>query len=359
MLLIEEKNSFDNFLETITREINGKNDLFIAVDTEFMRENLEKPLLCLVQIATSDEVFIIDPMAVEISQLNRIFSHPQIKKVFHSAFQDIEILSLYGINTINFYDTQLYETVLSTNDSISYQSIVSRYLDKQLRKNHSMSDWKKRPLSKKQLLYSANDVFYLREVYKKQLQKLIELHRENWLDEELQQIKSKQDDFAKTLSENNLNVYNQLKKWQKEKAAEKGISPELMVKNDILKAVCKKGVNFIHHIKNSRNMKNENHKEFLLFAEKIAEKLEISEKPDRQNAIIGLLKTLLGICSLKHSVATSMIATTNDLEGLLNGDRNIKFLSGWRNEIFGKEAVMLLNGEISLKIDKSKVVIAK
>ena len=36
---------------------------FVAVDTEFMRENSYWPELCLIQIASSDEAAAIDPMA--------------------------------------------------------------------------------------------------------------------------------------------------------------------------------------------------------------------------------------------------------------------------------------------------------
>ncbi|MDR0678359.1 MAG: hypothetical protein LBF44_02370 [Holosporaceae bacterium] len=352
MFLTDEENALNDFLMAM----DGEDHSSIAVDTEFVRENLEKPLLCLIQIATQNDVFIVDPMAVDISPLGRIFEHSRIKKIFHSAFQDIEILSLHKINTINFYDTQLYEAILSTNDSISYQSIVFRYLNKKIEKKYSLSNWKKRPLSRKQLSYSANDVLYLREVYKQQLNKLTALNREHWLDEELERIKGKYDNFAQTLSENNLIIYNQLKRWQTEKAAEESIAPELIVKNDVIKSICKRGVDFVHRMKNSRNVKNKHYREFLLFAEKTAEQLEISEKSGEQNVVISLLKTLLGICSLKHSVAASIIATINDLERLIAGDMNVKCLSGWRNEIFGKKATMLLNGEISLRIDKSKVV---
>jgi ribonuclease D len=353
MFLIDEENALGDFVGEMERDPPS----FITVDTEFMRENLEKPLLCLVQIATQDGAFIVDPMAVDISPLGRVFEHSQIKKVFHSAFQDVEILSLHGINTVNFYDTQLYEAILSTNDSISYQAIVFRYLNEKIEKKYSLSNWRKRPLSEKQLTYSINDVLYLRDVYGQQLSKLMTLGREHWLDEELEQIKNKYDNFAQTLSENNLSIYNQLREWQVQKAAEQGVAPELVVKNDIIKSICKRGVDFVHRMKNSRNIKGKHYREFWLFAEKIAEQLEIREKSDEQNGVVSLLKTLLKICSQKHSVAASMIATTSDLERLIGGDANVKCLSGWRMEVFGEEALRLLNGEISLGISGAKVVI--
>lgn len=335
------------------------NEKFVAVDTEFIREeNLEKPLLCLIQIATANGVFIIDPMAIDIFPLKKIFENSSLTKVFHSADQDLEILSLAGINTKNFYDTQLYEAVLSVNDSISYQSIVFRYLNKEISKTFARSNWKKRPLQRKQLLYSANDVFYLREVYEKQLEKLTACGRRNWLDDELKQLFPKEKEVPVTLSKNNLEIYNQLIKWREEKTQEKNISSESIVKNHVIKAICQRGVNFVRNIKNSRNVRNANFREFLFFAEKIAEKLGIKEKPTEQNIAVNLLRTLREMCSREHNVAPSIIATSKDLEKLIAGDRNVKCLFHWRNEIFGKNALQLLEGKVSLHIRESKVVIA-
>jgi ribonuclease D len=331
---------------------------FVAVDTEFVRENLEKPLLCLIQIATPSDIFLIDPIAVDIAPLKELFENPQIKKVFHSAFQDLEILSLYGIDTKNFYDTQLYESVASTSDSISYQSIVLRYLGKRLEKGHTLSDWKKRPLSEKQLAYSADDVFYLREVYKKQFQKLVELKRENWLDDELLQIveKGKENYFVSTLSENNLAIFNQLNEFRQKRAAEKGVSPRSIAKNDVIKSICKKGADFVRHLKNSRSTTDRCDKGFLSFAEKIAERLEVKERPPERDVVFDLLKTFLEICSQKYNVAASTIATSKDLKKLIDGDDDAKCMSGWRSEIFGKDVRRLLNGEISLRIRESEVI---
>ncbi|MDR2158325.1 MAG: HRDC domain-containing protein [Holosporaceae bacterium] len=354
MLLVDTKNSLDNCLQ------NLRNERIIAVDTEFIREKLDKPLLCLIQIAALQDVFLIDPTAVDISPLNNIFNDENVKKVFHAARQDLEILSLHGINTKNFYDTQLYESILSENDNISYQSLILRYLGKKLKKNYSMSDWTKRPLSKKQLIYSSNDVFYLREAYQKQFHKLTELNRENWLNDELlrmTQKKEEEDNFASTLNKNNREIYNQLQKWRTDKAAEKNISPTSIVKDEILKTICQKGTDFILNLKNSRNTKDENYRQFLFFAEKISDGLEIQEKSEGKNPILDLLKTLLYFKSQQHSVAPSIVATVKDLNKLIGGENNLKCLSGWRNEIFGRDAILLLNGKISLRINKSQVIV--
>ncbi|MBR2137009.1 MAG: ribonuclease D [Alphaproteobacteria bacterium] len=190
--IIDSEAAVRDFLKKIAIDIESANsdESFIAVDTEFIRENSDVPLLCLIQIATHTQCFVVDPFAIDISFLNDIFANESILKVFHSATQDIDVLYHANIGVKNVYDTQLYEMLLSTKEFISYKSIVAKYLNRTLNKNYVISDWSKRPLSKKQLQYAVGDVIHLREVYKLQIQKLHDVKRENWLQSEMKQLEN-------------------------------------------------------------------------------------------------------------------------------------------------------------------------
>jgi len=126
------------------------------------------------------------------------------------------------------------------------------------------------------------------------------------------------------------------------------------VRDEILKTICKKGLDFIRSIKNSRNIKNEYGREFLFFAETIANGLEIRDKQTGINPFFSLLKTLLEICALEHNVAPSMLATSKDLEKLMEGDKKVKCLSGWRYDIFGAKSELLIDGKITLGISSKQ-----
>src|SRR4028118_2260425 len=68
---------------------------FIAVDTEFMRENTYWPELCLIQIASVDEAAAIDPMAegLDLQPLwSLLVDNEDVLKVFHAGGQDLEIV---------------------------------------------------------------------------------------------------------------------------------------------------------------------------------------------------------------------------------------------------------------------------
>ncbi len=362
MHIIDSKQSSDFFLKTLYADIESSSieDKFIAVDTEFIRENLEKPLLCLIQIATANNTFIIDPLVVDVSFLNIVFNDEKLQKIFHSAKQDIEILSTLDITIQNLYDTQIYEMILENKERVSYKYIVEKYLGTKLAKSHTLSDWSKRPLSKKQLNYCVSDVTYLRQVYKKQYQELIRLNRINWLDDELKKICKKEDVTQNNnddIHEKNLEIFNELIDWRNNKASEKNIDPELIVKRDFIKSVCTKGKDFILMIKHSRQKKNQELKEFLNFAEKKSDFVYVTKKDSSTNTTLLLLKILLETCAQEHCIAASVIATIEGLEKVLKGDENIKCFAGWRNEIFGNHLKKLLNGDLSISIKNYKIQI--
>ena len=349
MILVDSEET----VQRLATDLRGEQE-FITVDTEFIREENQLPLLCLLQIATKSENYVVDPIAIDLNFLKPFFASENLKKVFHCARQDIEILQNYGLEINNFYDTQLYEMVLSIKENMSYQTIVLQYTGKKLKKNYGMSDWSKRPLSKKQLAYASEDVTYLRKVYQKQIAQLKKLQRENWLNDEMSQLIEK-NSLEDSLNEASHPLLYKLLSWRDEKSKEKKIAPELLVSDRLIKSICKKGIEYIRNLKNSRNLADD--REFLDYAETVAEDFSPERIQTDRNPMVDLLKTLLSIKSKQYNVAPIMIASVKDLLRLVNGDRSVKFLRGWRQDVFGNSALDLLGGKIKLGIENSEVVL--
>lgn len=349
MILVNSKETAQQLVADL-----GNSQKFITVDTEFIREIDKIPLLCLVQIATKSRSYVVDPTAVDLNFLKPFFADTNLKKVFHDAKQDVEILRNYGFEINNFYDTQLYEMILSTKENISYQLIVLNYTGKKLKKNYGMSDWTRRPLSKKQLKYATEDVTYLRKVYKSQISKLNQLDRANWLDEEISQLTNK-NSLEDSLNEASYPLLYKLLSWREEKSKEKQVSPEMIASDRLIKSICKKGIEYVRNLKNSRNLVDD--REFLDYAEEIAEDFSPEKTQAEKNPVVDLLKTLLNIKSQENNVAPIMIASVKDLFKFISGDQNVKFLRGWRWEIFGKVAQDLINEKIKLGIKENRVIL--
>lgn len=342
------------FAEKLLADTLSSSETFVTVDTEFIREHLETPLLCLLQLGTANEVYIIDCSTVDIRELNPIFECTDLTKVFHSARQDIEILLLHGVTIRNVYDTQLYEMVLGTKSDISYRAIVAKYLGVQIKKDYSLSDWAKRPLSKKQLWYSANDVFYLRKVYKNQIRHLRELKRTDWLDDEISALLDNQEE-----EDNSVDAESQfiklLSEWRSRKSEQLKRSIDDVISDQLIKSICKKGRSFIQKVLKSRHNKNKLLDCFLTFADQHVDLFPVIVPVEKNDAAVDILKTVLDICSQKANVVSHMIATSEELHALVRGDRQLRCLSGWRREIFGNLALQILHGEIALRFKDGKV----
>jgi ribonuclease D len=108
----------------------------------------------------------------------------------------------------------------------------------------------------------------------------------------------------------------------------------------------------------------------LIAAISAAKPLEPSELPDREprrpgltkeGALVSdLLKLLLKIRAKETGVAAKLIARSDDLEALAVGVRkNLKILSGWRFEQFGKDALDLVEGRLAFAIEHGKLKMSR
>ena len=159
-----------------------KHAPWLAIDTEFQREKTYRSILALIQIATPDLVVIIDPLACDINPLLDVLHNTDILKVFHAARQDQEIFyDLRGTPLSPVFDTQIAAPLVGLPEQAGYGRLVEELLGVQLSKAHSRTDWLKRPLSKDQITYAADDVIYLAKLYPLLEKYLIEKDRLNWV----------------------------------------------------------------------------------------------------------------------------------------------------------------------------------
>src|SRR6186997_3044095 len=143
---------------------------FVTIDTEFLRETTYYPLLCVAQLASSEEAVVVDALApgIDLTPFFDLMNDERVLKVFHAARQDIEIV-WHRAKTIPtpLFDTQVAAMVLGHGDSISYDQLVQRITGDTLDKSHRFTDWTRRPLSDAQITYALSDVTHLRAVYLK------------------------------------------------------------------------------------------------------------------------------------------------------------------------------------------------
>src|ERR671921_1828443 len=184
--LITDTESLEKLCERLARSD------FVAVDTEFMRENTYWPDVCLFQVANDEEAAAIDPKAEGIDLtplLNLLVNNEDVLKVFHAGSQDIEIIyNITGRTPHPLFDTQIAAMALGLGEQVGYSNLVESLVGKSLDKGARFTDWGRRPLDRRQIDYAIGDVTHLTALFPKMLERLRRTGRGEWLDEEMERL---------------------------------------------------------------------------------------------------------------------------------------------------------------------------
>ena len=127
---------------------------FVAIDTEFLREQTFWPVLCLIQMAGPEGEFIVDPLApgLDLRPFYDLMADERVTKVFHAGRQDVEIVyARANLIPHPIFDTQIAAMVCGFGESVSYVNLVKKLTDKDIDKSSRFTDWSRRPLTQKQL----------------------------------------------------------------------------------------------------------------------------------------------------------------------------------------------------------------
>ena len=362
---------------------------FIAVDTEFMRENTYWPDLCLIQVASADEAAAIDPKAdgIDLKPLLDLFvENGEVLKVFHAGGQDLEIIhNLTGKVPYPLFDTQIAAMALGHGEQVGYSNLIESLLGHSLDKGARFTDWSRRPLDKRQIDYAIADVTHLATVFPRMVTKLKKTGRGAWLDEEMERLADPSsfafppEDAWKRLKlpGRNPQVLGRLKAiaaWRETEARQKNLPRGRIVKDDTLSELVlhpPKTQEDLGRIRGlSAGWRANDIGARLIEAIRTAEPMESEELPDREprrpgltkdGALVSdLLKLLLKIRARETGVAARLIARSDDLEALAAGARkNLRILSGWRFEQFGRDALDLVEGRLGFAIEHGKLKMSR
>src|SRR5215475_15121042 len=168
---------------------------YLALDTEFMRDQTYWPKLCLIQVAAPGVEAIIDPLAdgIDLTPFYDLLRKPGIVKVLHAARQDIEIFHHQGGVIPNpLFDTQIAAMVAGFGDAASYETLSRRIAHVEIDKSSRFTDWSRRPLTQKQLDYAVGDVIHLRTIYEYLRKQLEKTGRTSWVQEEIAALQDPQ-----------------------------------------------------------------------------------------------------------------------------------------------------------------------
>jgi ribonuclease D len=380
--LITDSESLKSLCERLS-----KSD-FVAVDTEFMRENTFWPDLCLIQIGNEEEAAAVDPKAEELDMeplLDLLVDNEDVLKVFHAGGQDVEIIyNLTGRTPHPIFDTQIAAMALGLGEQVGYSNLVESLIGTSLDKGARFTDWARRPLDKRQIDYAVGDVTHLATLFPKMLQRLRKTGRGEWLDEEMERLANPanyENDPNEAwkrvrVSSRKPEVLGRLKAlagWREQEARGKNLPRGRIMKDETLADIAahppvgQEGLARVRGLSPAWSGNDIGGRMMAALAQ--AKPLGPDELPPRDDRpglgkegalVADLLKLLLKIRSRETNVAARLIARSDELELLAAGRREgLSILEGWRFKEFGRDALDLVEGRLAFGVKGGKLLMTR
>ncbi len=372
MLLITTTEALATFCE------KAKSQPFVTVDTEFLRERTYWSKLCLVQMALpgkDGEAVLVDPLAegLSLEPMYDLFRHEATVKVFHAARQDLEIFFVEaGVFPKPLFDTQVAAMVCGFGEQVGYETLVRKIARENLDKTSRFTDWSRRPLTDAQLTYAIADVTHLRVIYEFLSKELKKSGREAWVEEEEAILLNPETYITRpeeawlkvktrTTSGKFLSVVRELARFREGYAQNKNIPRSRIFKDDALLELASTKPTTLDELNKSRLLLREARRGDIAEGIMRAVKEGLECRPENMpkveedkaqlqvsTALADLLRVLLKAKSEEAGVAAKLIASSSDLDRIAAGLRDVEALTGWRMEVFGRDALLLAEGKIAL-----------
>ena len=353
----------------------------ISFDTEFVSEHSYYPQLCLVQVAIGDELFVID--TCELSDIEAFWQQlvaGDHETVVHAGREEfLFALRSTGGGPRKWFDVQLAAGMMGLEYPSSYGKLTQRLLDKSVPKGETRTDWRNRPLSSAQLDYALQDVIHLKAMRDKLQKRLAELGRVTWLETESRvwreeliesetRPKWRRVSGISGLSAVSLAVVRELWKWRDQEARRRDVPAKRVLRDDLIVELARRRSANLKKIKAIRGLDRrdlKNHYPDLVKAISVAIESPEPRLPRRKesdlsphlNQVVQLLGAALGCICRQHSIAPSIVGTSQDLRDLISfelenhDDREPPRLArGWREKLVGQKVQGLLAGKSVIRI---------
>lgn len=356
----------------------------ITFDTEFVSEHTYRPQLCLVQAAIEGEARCIDPLAagIDLAPLWDVLTEPKHEVIAHAARQEmLFVIEATSKRPAKLFDVQIAAGMIGMEFPAGYGNLISKLLGVTPQKGETRSDWRKRPLTDRQIEYAVADVRYLLPLHEKLSAKLEKLDRRSWFDVEMEMFQADieasltRERWRRTSGSSGMSprcqaVLRELWTWREQEAERRDLPPRLILRDDLMVEVAKRKIADPKHIGAVRGMERPELRRAIPDLARAVERalaLPESELPTsvrvESNSHLSMLGQFLSaalssICR-GAEIAPAIVGTANDVRELVNyrlngipdADGNVPILArGWRAEVVGHLIEELLGGRMSIRI---------
>jgi ribonuclease D len=350
-----------------------QNVSLVAFDTESNSLHAYRERVCLIQVSTRDEDYILDPLAVDVQPLEVIFADATIEKVFHAAEYDLMCLKRdYGFVFRNLFDTMMAARICG-QPAFGLSALLQEHAGVKLDKTHQRDDWGKRPLPVASLQYAQMDTHYLpmlRDIFLNMLIQQGHMDEAKEAFEELCHIPAAvkrvfdSESFwhigrPNLLNKDELLILRELVELREHIAEQRDIPPYKILTNNMLVAIARQAPMNMGELKQIRGItarQTRRYGEKLLKAVRrgqLAENLSRPPRPDTPDPVTAERYTVLHTWrkerALERGVDSDVIISKQALWDIaakapntLEALQKIKSIGPWKFNAYGAEILQVL-----------------
>lgn len=354
----------------------------MAFDTEFLSEFTYRPQLCLLQFATPERCAAVDPFAVEdLSAWWRLMASSHVQTIVHGGREEIRFCLQYTSQRPGkLFDVQIAEGLESRGFPLSYSALVARVLKLRTHGKETRTDWRKRPLTERQIAYALEDVQHLLDIWERQRQSLGARARLDWahaecsryiddLENEPQRENWRKLPGIQSLHPRDLAVARELYQWRDGEAASKNRPIRRVLRDDLIIELARRQPRDLADLMATRDMNRSDYRKLAVAMLAAIERglttpegelpcFRRNDKEQDEHILAQLLNIALSNRCAQLEVAMGLVGTNADLRHLVRwhvyGDHTgdpPRLMQGWRAEVCGDLLTDVLSGKIALRIN--------
>jgi ribonuclease D len=344
-----------------------------GLDTEFVGEDTYHPRLCLVQVATPERLYLIDPLTVgPLDEFWKLVVDPGHEVIVHAGREEVRLCYFWTRQKPgNLFDLQLAAGLVGLPYPLGHGTLVNQVLGVQLAKGETLTEWRDRPLTRAQIRYAFDDVRFLLPLWKRLSERLAELNRTAWAKEEFAHLaenslpeEAAPEKWRKlrglgSLDRRRLAMVRALYAWREETAARLNRPARAVVRDDLIVEIARRNPTRERDLQVIRGLP---HRDLSAILEVVgqARSLPVDQcprLPEREqdipqvNLVAAVLTAVLGDFCARQHLAPNLVASNQDVRLLVRArfhgaamPAESSLTHGWRAEHVLPELLAVLEG---------------